>query len=393
MAWFGTGGATKPRLVVAGVVAALVVLAVAGRLERHALTPRSAATAPAPPPVATTTTVPRPSPVAARVHLALPGDFAQGTFRLAVGEGGVWVVLAGSLLHVDPSGRLVARVRIGGPQDFVGSLLAGAGAVWVQTQAGVARVDPRSNRVVRMQPADPLVQLVSAGADGLWSWRCADQNGTGPCWLLRLDPRTLAVTARIRLPVAPAQQLGPSGPVGPAAMVVGTGSAWLVEPSGSGPRVWRVRLGSGQASRVGVPGSQLAPEYGRPFIALGSDAVWVAADWVETPTPLGSRVGAGLIRIDPATMRVTAAAPLDNLDSVTGLAVSTGAAWVYGRQSTDLGGVLDRVDATTARLTGAVETHAPAFGIPFGMPAAGFGSLWLLQPETGDLVRLDPRRV
>lgn len=360
------------RLVVAGIVAALVVLVVAGRLERHALTPHPRAVSP--PAAVTTTTGVRPSPVVARLHLGPPLTSEEDTFQLAVGEGGVWVLLHGSLVHVDPHGRVVARIRIGRPQDVVGLLVVGAGAVWVQTQGAVVRVDPRANRVVGTAPP-PTIQFDAAGPDGLWSWRCATEFG-GPCRLLRLDPRTLAVTARTPLPAVP------------AAVVVGAGSAWVLDESGLW--VWRVAVPSGRAARVRVPGHPLASEDGNSLIALGAGVVWMAADWVETPTALGSRVGPGLVRIDPAAMRVTSVVPLDNLVGTAGLAVGAGGVWVPGNQQMDPENlVVDRLDAATARLVGVFDTHSTASGLL----AAGFGSVWLAQPGTGDLLRIDPARV
>jgi hypothetical protein len=197
--------------------------------------------------------------------------------------------------------------------------VVGAGAVWVQTQGATVRVDPRSNRVVGAAPAEFTAQIQAAGPDGLWSWRCATEfdPAKAKCRLLRLDLRTLAVTARILLPAVP------------AAMVVGAGSAWVLDASG--PWAWRVEVASGRTARVRLPGAQpLASEFGGGWIALGAGAVWVASDWVETPTALGSRVG--LVRIDPAAMRVAAVVPLGNLDGTAGLAVGTGGVWVQGRQ-------------------------------------------------------------
>jgi hypothetical protein len=375
VAGFRNASATL-RLLVAGIAVALVMLVVAGRLERHALAPHPRAVSP--PAAVTTATVVRPSPVVARLHLGPPLASDQDTFQLAVGQGGVWVLLHGSLVHVDPHSRVVARIRIGRPQDVVGLLVIGAGAVWVQTQGGTVRVDPRSNRVVGAAPAEPTIQIQAAGPDGLWSWRCATEFG-GPCRLLRLDPRTLKVTARISLPAVP------------TAVVVRAGSAWVLGESG--PWVWRVEVASGRTARVRLPGAQpLASKFGGGWITLGAGAVWVASDWVETPTALGSRVGPGLVRIDPATMRVAAVVPLGNLDSTAGLAVGTGGVWVQGRQPQRPSAAtiaVDRVDPATARLVGTFDTQSTAEGLL----AAGFGSVWLAQPVTGDLLRIDPERV
>ena len=103
-------------------------------------------------------------------------------------------------------------------------------------------------------------------------------------------------------------------------------------------------------------------------------------------------MGPGLVRIDPATMRVAAVVPLGNLDSTAGLAVGTGGVWVQGRQPQRPSAAtiaVDRIDPATARLVGTFDTQSTAEGLL----AAGFGSVWLAQPLTGDLLRIDPERV
>lgn len=366
---------TNRLLLAVGIAVGLALLVVVGRLERHALAPhRSAARPPAP---VTTSTVVRPSPVAARLHLGPPLVLDQDTFRLAVGEGGVWALLHGSLVHVDPHhDRVVARLRLGRPHDVVGGLVVGAGAVWVGTQAGTVRVDPRANRVLGVARLDPPLQLT--GPEGLWSWRCQTEFG-GPCQLFRFDPHTLKVTARLPLPPAP------------AAVAVGAGSAWVLGDFGTG--VWRVEVASGRAVRVHLPMlASSVPQESGGAIAVGAGAVWVASDAIETPTALGSRVGPAVVRIDPATLRVSAVVPLGNLGHVQAMAVDAGSVWVQGPQPQAPGVAtvaVDRVDATTARLAGVFDTQSTSEGLL----AAGFGSGWLAQREAGDLLRIDPARL
>jgi len=205
----------------------------------------------------------------------------------------------------------VARIRLGRPGE-VGLLAVGAGAVWVGTEAGVVRVDPATNRVTATLPDDHPPW--AAGADSLWSLDCVRERG--PCHLLRLDPRSLHTTARFPLPGAPA-----------GSPAIDDDIVWLLDPLGRW--VWRVDLPSARVNRVRLPSADFGTVPGQ--LAIGEGAVWVLTT-VERPTPLGSRVDTGLVRIDPHT---------------------------------------NRVSATTAL-------------------AAGFGALWLLRPGAGVLLGLDP---
>ena len=121
--------------------------------------------------------------------------------------------------------------------------------------------------------------------------------------------------------------------------------------------------------------------------------MWVPTS-VESPTRLGVRVDAGLVRIDPRGNRVSAVTPLADLDASiehARLAVGAGSVWVEGeRQGGTHGGnlpraVIDRVDPGNGRLRATTETGGPGAAAM----AAGFGALWLLRPGTGALLRVD----
>jgi hypothetical protein len=289
------------------------------------------------------------------------------------GEGGLWAVAGGTLVGVDPRRRsTMARIRLGGPDDYVTLLAVGAGAAWVATAAGVVRVDPATGRVAGRLPGDTAA--VGAGAGSLWSVRCTSEDG--PCQLLRQDPRSLRVLARLRLPGPPAGSLA-----------VGDDSAWLADQSGGW--LWRVDLAGGRIARVRLP----SPEFTAASpsqLAVGEGAVWVLTS-VQSPTRLGSRVDVGLVRVDPDTNRVSAATPLANLDSAAHdlqLAVGAGGVWVEGQQQPQQGRarVIDRVDAASGRLRATIATGDPS---PAGL-AAGFGALWLLRPAASVLLGLDP---
>ncbi len=368
----GAGSSARGRRLVLGVSVALALLVIVGRIQRDELGSHR----PPPSPALPSTTA-RPLPVTATIPLgASPAPQFADQGQLIVGEGGLWAVLEGTLVRVDPRRTsATARIRLGGPDDFVRLLAVGAGAAWVATAAGVVRVDAATNKVVATLPADTAPQV--AGAGSLWSVHCT--SGDGPCRLLRLDPHSLRVLARFRLPGPPAGSLA-----------VGDGAVWLLDQSGGW--VWRVDLADARVARVRLPTAEFSADPGQLTVAEG--AVWVLTG-VQSPTRLGSRIDAGLVRIDPHTNRVSDPTPLGNLDSDTHhiqLAVGTGGVWVEGQRQPQDGlarAVIDRVDPANGRLRSTIETGDP---IPAAL-AVGFGALWLLRPAAGVLLRLDPAAI
>jgi hypothetical protein len=272
--------------VAAGLAVALALLVVASRLQQQALTPQPPAQVP-PPTAAPTTTIP-PVPVTARIRVG------AGVVALAAGEGGVWALRReGSLLRVDPgSNRVTARIRIPRSADFYGSgFVLGAGALWVGAGDRTLRVDARTGRV---SGSLRMLDVQATTADRLWS--CTPPRQGRPGRLVSVDPQTRAHTARVRLPRCP------------AALAAEPGAVWALEDSGR--RLLRVPAAGGRVTQISLPVATFDVLPGEPGsaaqVAVGEGAVWVLAGEVETPTRLGSRVGVGVVRIDPRTARVTA---------------------------------------------------------------------------------------
>jgi streptogramin lyase len=143
-------------------------------------------------------------------------------------------------------------------------------------------------------------------------------------------------------------------------------------------------------TRIGLPvvADNLLPGV---QLAMGEGALWVVSDQIQTPTRLGTRVGRGVVRIDPRTARVTAVTPLDNLEPAwMALAVGAGGVWVGGAQQVGPRHILlvDRIDPRSGRLVGAFTLARNTEGLL----AAGHGSLWLATLGSGELLRLDPAR-
>jgi hypothetical protein len=337
---------------IAGVVVMLGALVVVGRLQGRNLGGDEAGPA-------DTTTVTAGSAdstaasglvVAGRV--ALPGQPAA----VAIGEGAVWVLLEhGTLLRVDPDRhRVTGRLELGAP---MGPLAVGAGAVWVGNgqATATARVDP-----VRLRVTARYGGYVLAVAHGvLWSYCC--RRGYQPMGFSRIDARTL----RPRPPLVVTDALGRRQPVGRFA--VGGGAVWTQAPEQE--RVWRVPLAGGRARAIGVPG--LA--YG---LAADERAAWVLSG-TSDPGIAPDRTGR-LRRLDPRTGEVTATTPLPDLAAnlAVGPVLGDGAIWLAGPHTRMErgGGILLRVDPATGRVTGWFWT---LLGFPQDVLAAGPRGAWM----------------
>ena len=114
-------------------------------------------------------------------------------FDVLAAYGRVWVTAweAGRLVEVDPrSLRIVRRIRIG---SRPAGLRTAGGAVWVgfgRDATKVARVDPSTAKVVRVPVGVRSPAWFVAGTRDLWI-EAGDHD------LVRLDPSSAAVTARL----------------------------------------------------------------------------------------------------------------------------------------------------------------------------------------------------
>jgi hypothetical protein len=323
------------RLVAVGVVAVLLALVLVGRLQNRNLVAGDAGPSRATRGTVRTDDAPVGSGLAVAGRVALPDPAVAA----AVGEDGVWVLLEqGTLLRVDPDRyQVTGRMKLGvrGQGGAVGPLGVGAGAVWVGTGDGrTARVDPVGLRVTAWVGGQAAV------AHGvLWSYCCP--RGDKAMGFGRTDARTL----RPRPPLLVTDASGRRQPVG--WLAVGTDAVWTTL---EGQRVWRVPLAGGPARAVPVAGVV----YG---LAADQGAVWVLSG-TGGPGSQPDRTGR-LQRLDQRTGEVTATTPLPDLD-VGGvndrvrLVVGDGAVWLAGPYSRGLhgGGILLRVDPASGRVTG-----------------------------------------
>jgi serine/threonine-protein kinase len=225
-------------------------------------------------------------------------DFRKGIGRgvsgVAFGEGSVWVSSprTHSVLRLEPSGRLAARVPVGGRP---GAIVVSGGRVWVADEAGngVTAINPAGDRVFKagiVPRAAPL--RLAAGAGGIW----VSSASTGT--VRRIDWETATAGAPITVGR------------GPAGVTVGGGRVWVAnsradgvsridsvtglllgEPIAVGDRpggidagtelVWVANSGDGTVTRIDIDNGEVvgdAIDVGpRPgAVAVGREAVWVA---------------------------------------------------------------------------------------------------------------------
>jgi hypothetical protein len=199
-----------------------------------------------------------------------------------------------------------------------------------------ARIDP-----VRLRVIARLGGQVVVVADGvLWSYLVRGDKFMG---FGRVDAGTL----RPHRPLLVTDAAGGHPPIG--WFSVGNAAVWIA--AFEDRRVWRVPLAGGPARAVTrVPGHA----YG---LAADNGAVWVVSALAEPGS--GSDGSGRLRRLDRRTGVVTASTPLPDLDFgrdgvAIGLALGGGAVWLAGPSSrrSEASGVLLRVDPASGRVTG-----------------------------------------
>ena len=174
----------------------------------------------------------------------------------------------------------------------------GGGEAWVLLgdERRVARVDIASRKVLSTTTIPFTPGGIATGGGGAW---VTEDGGDG---LVRLDGTTGAITRRFSIP-ARGDRGNLSG--SPTGIAFGAGSVWLARAS----ETLRVNPRSGAVEhRFPTP---LAPT----SVVFAGDNVWVA----------GAENGR-IVRIDPATNRITAVTPLHG--TVTDLAVDRDSVWV-----------------------------------------------------------------
>lgn len=276
------------------------------------------------------------------VVLLAPAAGADGGGRaedVAVGSGRVWTTLDNRVVAVDPAtGRIEApAIHTGG---YGAGLAVDGRTLWrLQPHSLVAAsVSTRRVRFRTRLRAAHSPQAVAVGGGSVWlasigPWH-AGKGGVlvpdGPGIVLRIDPVSGAVRARVRIGR------------GPQAIAVGDGSVWVLNGRGLGAddTLDRIDLQTNH-----VVASMPVPHWSTS-VAVGRRCVWV----VSEPQSAGGVV----TRIDARTNRpVTRRIPRSWIPAAVVLAA--GSVWIADPGVAQL----IRVDPRTLRVTGRV-------GLPLG---------------------------
>jgi outer membrane protein assembly factor BamB len=299
------------------------------------------------------------------------------------------LVIAGGMLRghdpavpTEHAPHVVSRTA---PAVSGGSLAPGFGSVWM--------TDPNTARVLRLGVDGRVTATIPIHGDLLMA-----ETGAGAVWaltderLIRIDPATNRVTARITLP-PPTRSYGGIG-VGPGVVWVGNGSELLRVNPRTNTLDKRVSLEhAGQAAR-GISGD------GREFYVLRGDGILVTLD-ARTGARLaavrpaveglpgiafGGTVtignGSGVAAVDSRTGRLRWRTSL-GVSRLNGASFGNGALWIQGTPVSGKRDQLWRLDPRTGRVTSALPLSD--FGAT-GM-ATTRGLLWIMSPA-GVLTRI-----
>ncbi len=185
----------------------------------------------------------------------------RGVSGVTIGAGFVWVTnpATGTVLRVDPTGKVTARIPLGGRP---GAIVSGGGKIWVADEdgAGVTAIDAHEARIIRRGlPPHAAPLRLAIGAGGLW----VSSASTGT--VRRIDLGTMDVGA----PILAGR--------GPAGVTVAGGLVWVANSRGG--MVTRV-----DPSLHTILGDPIAVGGSPGGIDAGPETVWVANSAEDTVT-------------------------------------------------------------------------------------------------------------
>jgi YVTN family beta-propeller protein len=261
-------------------------------------------------------------------------------FRLAIGEGAVWVTDQpdAAVYRIDPqTNQVVATISLSGSPK---GLVVGEGAVWVANQGGLSRIDPDTNQVVTTidvgRGLNPAV-----GAGSVW---VTSTSGV----VSRIDPETNQVIASITVGGIPSQ------------IAIANNAVWVANRESTS--ISRIDPETNQvAASIDVGFSTLA-------LAADQDSVWVAGYSDST-----------LLRIDPQTNQIVARIPVGV--SPWGIAADENGVWVTSNSNK----TLSRIDPPTNQVVAAYEVGLGPLGV-----GIGDGDLWVVTSFDHTVWRIKP---
>jgi YVTN family beta-propeller protein len=219
-------------------------------------------------------------------------------------------------------------------------LAAGNGSLWAGSLSSgdVLRIDPSSGKVLGRVNAGARIFNLAAAPGAVWA--VGNVSGT----VARIDTRTAKVTKTVQVGLQPYD------------VEWGFGSAW-VSNAGDGS-VWRITNGRVvEKIKVGVEPNGLT--------AYGG-SLWV-----------GDHTAGKVVRVDPATNRITGTVKLAGADWITGFGDS-----IYVSQETD---TVARISVKTLRVLGTAATARN----PLGSAVVG-KRLWVPCIDANEVDVVDP---
>jgi hypothetical protein len=286
----------------------------------------------------------------------------QTAYSVAADGGSVWVATydfkAGSAAVVRfdaPTTRIVATIPIDG---HAYNLAAGAGAVWVPTgnpQDGFAldRIDESTNQITGRVPG--VTGPVAVGASGVWA-----VDGTV---LVSIDPQTLVIRSRTRLPEKPLD------------IAANGGTVWVLE-SGTNPDH---SVGPGPLIQIDASTGTVVRT-----VDLQTAGLWIAADaygvWVNGWVPGDPNRAAGFF------VPASGGSPQEVADVQNFIPLTVGAGRLWFVRGAEAGGAdVCGLDISTgdvdpcAHLSSLVDTEAAQDPGAFD---ASTGTLWISEYES-----------
>jgi streptogramin lyase len=274
-------------------------------------------------------------PVPAIAAVAVAGP-AAGTHSRAPAASS-FTVQARIPLHAEPYG-----------------IAAGANSIWqVTNKSTLLRLDPRTNRIVaRIKFGAPITGLVFDHQDWVtvgdgFVWVADEANRQ----LVRIDPGTNRVVGRTSID-------------SPWDVATGFGSVWV--PQFEPYKVARIDEKTGRVAAT-------IPATGPSSVAVGDGSVWVLSHRANM-----------VLRIDPTTNQPIAKIPLLYPIGPERIAFGEGAVWV-----TDAGeDGLDRIDPATNRTTVFINLPDSEKAPNPYFIATGGGAVWIA--SMAKVLRIDP---
>jgi YVTN family beta-propeller protein len=278
------------------------------------------------------------------------------------GSSAIASVPPNSLVSIDPeTNRIASSTAVGaGPV----AVAVGEGSVWVANAADqtVSRIDPRTKQLVRTIGTGRTPSAIAIGDGSVWVANAIGARGT----VSRIEPQSDEI---VRTTVArPRLQPDPFAPPTPSTIAVGSGSAW----TNGNPRAFLARFSTrtGAVRRPALLGQTRSVD----GIALGEDAVWVSSSADDT-----------VLRVDPATSRVTAAVRIaaagERVAGPYGIAVGGGSVWV----ADSLANAVSRIDPRLRAVTATIPVGLRPTNV-----AVGEHAVWVLNRGDGTVSRIDP---